>query len=224
MKAVIMAGGQGTRLRSIAKNLPKPMVPVLGKPILEYQIRCLLANGIREIILITGYLGEAVQEYFGDGSAFGAEISYFHEETPLGTGGALYYLREQLSDDFLLLMGDLMLDVDFCRMLDFQGREVPISEEGPDPAGARVTGVLGKKEERNCFYRNQVNAGIYVLSKELLSDMKEPEGKVDLDKDLIRPMIGAGRVYAYRSTEYVKDMGTPDRYESVSADLEKGWS
>ena len=72
MKAVIMAGGQGTRLRSIAKDLPKPMVPVLGKPILEYQIRCLLANGIREIILITGYLGEAVQEYFGDGSAFGA--------------------------------------------------------------------------------------------------------------------------------------------------------
>ena len=261
MKAVIMAGGQGTRLRSIAKDLPKPMVPVLGKPILEYQIRCLLANGIREIILITGYLGEAVQEYFGDGSAFGAEISYFHEETPLGTGGALYYLREQLSDDFLLLMGDLMLDVDFCRMLDFhracggaatlfvhpnshpydsdvivtdtagelseyledrKGREVPISGEGPDPAGARVTGVLGKKEERNCFYRNQVNAGIYVLSKGLLSDMKEPEGKVDLDKDLIRPMIGAGRVYAYRSTEYVKDMGTPDRYESVSADLEKG--
>ena len=286
MKAVIMAGGQGTRLRSVSGDLPKPMVPVLGKPVLAYQIECLRKNDIEEIFLIIGYRGEAIREYFGDGSSFGVRIRYFCEEQPLGTAGALYYLKEDLGEDFLLLMGDLMLDVDFRRFARFHrecgglatlfvhpnahpydsdiivtdtagslgeyGRDrwgLPEAEGAlgqeqdreqdrepewePDPGRqaalrkqellqhARVRGVLGKKEERTGYYHNQVNAGIYALSKRALQGLREGE-KCDLDREVIRPLMEQGAVYAYRSTEYVKDMGTPERYESVSRDLSSG--
>ncbi|MDO4265353.1 MAG: HAD-IIIA family hydrolase [Eubacteriales bacterium] len=269
MKAVIMAGGQGSRLKSISGDLPKPMVPVNGKPILQYQIEHLKACGISDITLIIGHLGDAVKQYFGDGSAFGVRIGYFFEERPLGTAGALYYLKDELKEDFLLLMGDLMLDVDFCRFMDFHkackgsatlfvhpnahpydsdiivtdtaGRlsefdeahcgkhaRIAASDEGEAYGAlrrhARVTGVLGKKEERSACYHNQVNAGIYALSPEVPGMLLEPEEgkKLDLDRDVIRPLIAKQCVYAYRSTEYVKDMGTPDRYEAVAQDLKDG--
>ena len=93
MKAVIMAGGQGTRLRSISEDLPKPMVPVLGKPILQYQIEGLRENGITDITIMTGYKAEAINGYFGDGSSFGVDISYVNEDHPMGTAGALCFLR-----------------------------------------------------------------------------------------------------------------------------------
>ena len=271
MKAVIMAGGQGSRLKSISGDLPKPMVPVEGKPILQYQIEHLRDCGIHEIRLIIGHLGEAIRDYFGNGSDLGVQIEYFCEERPLGTAGALFYLKDQIKDDFLLLMGDLMLDVDFNRFMRFhkacggsvtlfvhpnahpydsdiivtdtvgrleeydeahcagkqllQENEIPTEEaEQRLRRHALVTGILGKKEERRQYYHNQVNAGIYAISPEVLHAMKEPEEgvKIDLDRDVIRPLIEKGEVYACHSTEYVKDMGTPDRYEAVSRDLKCG--
>ena len=120
MKAVIMAGGKGTRIRSVASDIPKPMIPVLDKPVLEYQIENLKKCGITEIILVTGYLNESVSSYFGNGERFGVDISYFNEDAPMGTAGALYYLRQdgKLTEDFLLIMGDLMLSVDFVRFMN----------------------------------------------------------------------------------------------------------
>lgn len=283
MKAVIMAGGQGTRLRSLAADIPKPMVPILGKPILEYQIENLKENGIKDIILVIGYLGDAIKAYFGDGSRLGVNISYFYEDHPMGTAGALYYLREELCEDFLLVMGDLMLSVDFNRFMnthirsgaevtlfvhpnshpydsdiivtDQAGRLSDFTFEGmqkfkTDEMSVPVTGVVGKKEERINAVHNQVNSGIYAFSAKVLSNIKEPitkseidkeleaaklrnasedelkrikkSGKIDLDKEVIRPLIEEGKVYAYHSTEYVKDMGTPDRYTSVENDLKNG--
>ena len=316
MKAVIMAGGEGSRLRSISGDLPKPMVAVCGKPILQYQIENLRENGIRDIILVIGHLGQAIRDYFGDGSAFDVRIRYYFEDHPMGTAGALYELREALSEDFLLLMGDLMLDVDFQRFAAFhkgcgglvtlfvhpnahpydsdiietdteealsdydeahcgetvflnhlqknshaeaQSREAQDMGNHPSQSGeadgyahARVTGVLGKKDARPAYYHNQVNAGIYALSPKALLRIRKPKsreqieaelsearrenpaltgaeekkilksGKIDLDRDVIRPLIAEGQVYACRSTEYVKDMGTPDRYEAVRHDLENG--
>ena len=280
MKAVIMAGGRGTRIRSVASDIPKPMIPVLDKPVLQYQIENLARCGITDIILVTGYLSEAVSSYFGDGSSLGVRLAYFNEDTPMGTAGALHYLYRDglLNDDFLLIMGDLMLSVDFNRFMaahkasgayatlfvhpnshpydsdivvtDEVGRLEDFTEDkcgagiagnvyigkagtGDDSIGrsysahARskiVTGIISKKAERpeHFYYHNQVNAGIYALSPKAAALVAEPIDKIDLDKDIIRPLIDEFKVYAYRSTEYVKDMGTPERYNEVTEAVRTG--
>ena len=257
MKAVIMAGGKGTRLRSVSEELPKPMVPVLGKPVLEYQLDNLRQCGITDIIMVVGYRSSYIRDHFGDGSRFSVNISYINEDEPLGTAGALYFLKEILDEDFLLLMGDLMLSVDFIRFMDFHkkeggeatlfvhpnshpydsdiiimdtaGRLSEYTEDRckrggrpPHASGsARVRGVIGKSSERPEVYHNIVNAGIYALSPKILEMIKEPK-KLDLDRDIIRPLIEKGRIAAYRSSEYVKDMGTPERYETVARDIGSG--
>ena len=103
MKAVIMAGGKGTRLQRIAKDIPKPMFPILDKPILLYQIESLKSCGITEITLIVGYLGNIIQDYFGDGEKYGVKTDYIVEDTPLGSAGSLYYLKDKIKDDFFLV-------------------------------------------------------------------------------------------------------------------------
>ena len=120
MQAVIMAGGKGTRLAELTRDeIPKPMVPLLGKPLLERQVECLLENGIRDIVMAVGHLGEVIRTHFGDGSSWGASIRYFTEEEPLGTAGALPGMKTMLAEEFVLLFGDLLLNVDFVRMADF---------------------------------------------------------------------------------------------------------
>ena len=104
-----MAGGRGTRIASVRSDIPKPMIPVLGKPILAYQIAVLQRQGITDITLIIGYLGNVIHEYFGTGENFGVRISYIEETTPLGTAGSLYYLKDSIDDDFLLVNGDWFL-------------------------------------------------------------------------------------------------------------------
>ena len=260
MKAIIMAGGQGTRLRSISEDLPKPMVPVLGKPILEYQIEELKKSGIDDIVIMTGYKAERIREYFGDGSRLSVHISYINEDYPMGTAGALYFLRDTEDEDLLLLMGDLMLSVDFQRFMEYhrmagglvtlfahpnshpydsdvliEERELKAADFTEDkcglyaeqetvPEGGRICAVLPKDKERTGYYHNLVNAGIYAFKKELLSMIPKPEAgrKTDLDKDVIRPLMEKGLVQAFRSTEYVKDMGTPERYRAVEQDLRSG--
>ena len=263
MKAIILAGGLGTRLRSIAGDLPKPMVPLNGKPILEYQIESLKKSGFTEIFLITGYQGDKIQEYFGDGSEFGVSLDYFREDYPMGTAGALSFVKDVVEDDVCILMGDLLLDVDFRRFEEAHkasgalvtlfvhpnshpydsdlivtesqetleryseehcGLSAKESYTHPEKALIRpVRGVLGKKEERPEVYRNLVNAGLYFLKREVFDTIPMPMGnKVDLDKDVIRPLIAAGKAAAYHSTEYVKDVGTPERYEQGLKDLSGG--
>lgn len=120
MKVVIMAGGRGTRIAQLFPNIPKPLIPVDGMPILEREIRSLANQGFKDLILIVGYLAEKIQDFFGDGSRLGVHIEYFVERTPLGNAGALFRIREQLSDEpFFLLNADAAFDVDFKRMLAF---------------------------------------------------------------------------------------------------------
>ena len=233
MRAVIMAGGKGTRLAALNADIPKPMFPVLDKPILEYQIESLKKSGITDITLIVGHLREVVIDYFKDGKKLGVNISYIKENEPLGTAGALYYLKDE-KDPFVLVFGDLILDIDFNRFMDFHTEHVAaITLYGHPNAhpydsdvieidqNNRVTGILSKKEERNFFYHNFVNAGVYCVSPDALDSIKEPI-KIDLEKTLIAGLIAEKKVYAYKSTEYVKDMGTPDRLSAVSADVWNG--
>jgi len=233
MKTVIMAGGKGTRAASIADDIPKPMIPICGKPILEYQIECLKKNNLTEIILVIGHLGHHIKEYFKDGKKLGCNISYFTETEPLGTAGALLKLKN-LSEDFLLLNGDIILDMDFSRMIKFHKEKKAITTLAVHPNSHpfdssliisnkdnQVIGWLNKEDERK-WYKNKVNAGVHILSLEFLKNLSFNKEKIDLDRDMLKPNISSGKIYAYSTPEYIKDMGTPDRYTQVTSDMEKG--
>lgn len=235
MKAVIMAGGKGTRLQGVNREIPKPMFPVLGKPILLYQIESLKKQGITEITVIVGYLGEVIREYLRDGAALGVRIDYIMEEHPLGTAGALYYLKNRMTEDFFLVFGDLMLDVDWERFMAFhrkhQATVTLFSHPNSHPFDSdlimrdetdRVTGIDSKNNDRSrYFYHNFVNAGLYCVSPLLLQEIPAPE-KIDFEKTILRKLIDERKVAGYHSTEYVKDMGTPDRLQAVTKDVEAG--
>jgi D,D-heptose 1,7-bisphosphate phosphatase len=228
-----MAGGKGTRVASIAGDIPKPMIPICGKPILEHQIEVLKKNGLTEITIGVGHLGQQIKDYFGDGSRFGCAISYYTETEPLGTAGMLYKL-DGLSGDFIVLNGDIIFDIDFSRMIAFHKGKNAQATIAVHPnshpfdsalivtdTNNRVIGWLNKEDERT-YYKNQVNAGIHILSVDFLKNCPQTKEKVDLDRDMLKPSISSGTIFAYQSPEYIKDMGTPERYAQVTADIKNG--
>lgn len=238
-----MAGGKGTRIASVNAEVPKPMIPILGKPILEYQLECLRDQGYDDIILVIGHLGHVVKAYFGDGNgispatgrAFGVKIEYVVETEPLGTAGALYLLKEKLGDDFLLLNGDVIFDIDVDRFYRFHKARGGVAtlfthpNNHPYDSGiimaddnGQVTNWLHKEDPRQ-WYRNRVNAGLHFFSKKIFEQGLFRElKKVDLDREVLKPLIPTGGLYVYDSPEYVKDMGTPDRFFAVTEDIKSG--
>ena len=255
MKAVFMAGGRGTRISSVASDIPKPMIKIQGKPILEHEIECLKKQRYRDIIITVSYLGNIIVDYFGDGSGisqatgepFGVKIQYYFEEQPLGNAGALLKLRDQLDDDFLLLNADVLFDIDIERMLQAHKSIGALAtilthpnshpyDSGLIVSDSRniVTKWLAKEDLRPKYYKNRVNAGIHIISPKVLDDLSitaEMIGKpgkdgktvtLDLDRDILRPLAGTGKLCCYDSTEYVRDMGTPERYKAVCKDYESG--
>jgi D-glycero-D-manno-heptose 1,7-bisphosphate phosphatase len=242
MKTVIMAGGKGTRLASVTGDeIPKPMVPVLGKPLLEYQIQCLVQNRLNDVIISLGHLGAVIENHFGDGSAFGCKITYHKETEALGTAGALFCIMDDLDETFLLLNGDILFDMDLSAMIAFHQLKAkalanavsiavhpnshPYDSALIDYAeDGKITSWLNK-EDRNAgsvFYRNCVNAGVHIISRAALRSVRNTNKKVDLDRDVLKPLAGSGVVFAYRTAEYIKDAGTVERYNEVSADLQSG--
>ena len=233
MKIVIMAGGRGTRIAEVNSEVPKPMIPIMNKPILEYEIECVKKQGFTDIILVVGYLGTVVQEYFGDGHKFGVHIEYVVEDNPLGTAGALYLLKDKIQDDFLLLNGDIIFDVDFHRFYDAHKKQGGVAtilthpNNHPYDSGIIVADEDGKvlnwlhKEDERLWYQNRVNAGLHMLSPKVFERFTELK-KVDLDRDVLKPLIAEGELYVYDSPEYIKDMGTPDRFYAVIEDIKTG--
>lgn len=238
MKVVIMAGGRGTRIAELFPNIPKPLIPIDGKPILEREIQSLASQGFRDIVLTVGYLSNKIIEYFGDGSQLGVKIEYFVEETPLGNAGALFRMRNLGNEPFLLLNADAAFDVDFQRMLRFHqehgGLVTLFTHPNSHPYDSglviadeehRVTNWLTKENQRPQWYENRVNAGLHVINPQLLElvrDKLKDKPKIDLDRDLLKPLCGTGQMYCYDSPEYVKDMGTPERFHQVEADYKQG--
>lgn len=233
MQAVIMAGGKGTRIASIANDIPKPMIRICGKPVLQYQIECLEKQDITKITLVIGHLGSCIKEYFGDGSRFNVQVTYIEEKEPLGTAGALYYLKDTVHDDFLLINGDIIFDVDFGRFLRFHREKAVCAtifthpNDHPYDSGlvavdrdGYVTKWMHREDERGT-YKNRVNAGLHILSAELLEMFQEAK-RTDLDRDILKTLIPQRQLAAYDSPEYVRDMGTPERCDRVATDIRRG--
>lgn len=239
-----MAGGRGTRISELFPDIPKPLIPIQGIPVLEREIISLRDQGFTDIILTIGYMAEKIQDYFGDGSKLGVNISYFVEEKPLGNAGALFFL--DLKEDFLLLNADAVFDVDFNRMVAFHKQHGGLvtlfthPNSHPYDSGLIIAGEdgkvekwLAKEDERPLYYKNRVNAGLHVINPKALQLSgvskeeigKEIDGKVkkvDLDRQILKPLCGTGTMFCYDSPEYVKDMGTPERFHQVEEDFKKG--
>ena len=247
MKTVIMAGGRGTRISELFPNIPKPLIPIAGIPILEREICSLREQGFVDIIITVSYLHKKIEDYFKDGKHLGVNISYFVEKTPLGNAGALFKLKRQLGKEpFLLLNADAMFDVDFNRMVRFhqshRGLVTLFTHPNSHPFDSGliladengcVEKWLTKEDVRPEFYCNRVNAGLHVIDPKVLDIASIDEDligtevngtvlKVDLDRMLLKPLAGSGKIFCYDSPEYVKDMGTPERYKSVTKDFDNG--
>lgn len=224
----------------------------ISRPVLEWEIRGLVEQGFDEIILTVGYMAEKIEEYFGDGSRLGCRIAYWVEDVPLGNAGALIKYRSELGDQpFLLLIADAMFDVDFRRFTQFHKKHGGLvtlfthpnshpydsSVLIADDKGA-VLHWLTKEDTRPQWYKNRVNAGLQVIDPSVL-DMtmqrtgltpemigtEDPYGKtikVDMDRQILKPLCGQGVMYCYDSPEYCKDMGTPERFYAVQSDFQHG--
>lgn len=244
-----MAGGRGTRISELFPDIPKPLIPIEGVPVLEREIISLRDQGFKDIIMTVSHMGDKIMNHFGDGSKLGVEIQYYNEITPLGNAGALFKLREQLGDEpFLLLNADAIFDVDFNRMVKFHhahGGLVTLfthPNNHPYDSGLivanndmSVQSWLAKEDVRPIYYKNRVNAGLHVIDPKVLDmvtididkigELDEQSGKtvkVDLDRQLLKPLAGTGKMFCYDSPEYVKDMGTPERFSQVEADFKVG--
>lgn len=242
LKVVIMAGGKGTRISSVAIDIPKPMIKIGNMPVLEMELACLKFQGFTDIIITVSHLGHIIMDYFGDGSklspvtgeAFGVDIKYYVEREPLGNAGALYELTNELKNDFLLLNADAVFNVDFKRFIEYHkaknGLATLLTHPNNHPydsglivadESSAVLQWLTKEDNRTDWYKNRVNAGLHILSPKLLK--KRPDTlRVDLDRQILKPLSKTGKMFVYDSPEYIKDMGTPERYYSVCEDYLNG--
>lgn len=234
MKAVILAGGKGTRLQHLTKDIPKPMIPVAGKPLLEHQIQLLASYNITDITILVNYLKDSIIDYFGDGSAFGVKISYYEELEPLGTVGGIKEIEDTLTEDFIVFYGDVMVNMDLSRLIDFHKQKnsdaTLVLHPNDHPYDSdlvdiddidRVTAFYPKPHEEGKYYRNLVNAALYIFSPKILP-LLEKGVKADFGKDIFPNILNKLEVFGYNTTEYLKDMGTPDRLEKVEANVKKG--
>lgn len=248
MKTVIMAGGRGTRISVLYPDIPKPLIPIDGVPVLEREICSLRDQGFTDLVLTVSYLADKIMDYFGDGSRLGVSIEYYNETTPLGNAGALFKLKDKLTEDFLLLNADALFDVDFNRMVEFHRKHSSLVTLFTHPnchpydsglliadENLSVQQWLTKEDKRPTYYKNRVNAGLHVISPSVLDmadvdadmlgkldKMKGDTIKVDLDRQLLKHLAGTGKMFCYDSPEYVKDMGTPERFYSVQSDYSTG--
>jgi len=234
MKAVILAGGKGIRLGSLARDIPKPMIKIGGISILEHQIRLFKRYGLTNIIILTGHLGEVIEDYFGDGADLGVNIVYYREKQPLGTTGGLKEIEELLNEEFTVLYGDIMLDMDVRALWDFhrekKGCATLVVHPNDHPYDSdlveidgenRIVELHSKPHDENTWYRNMVNAAVYVFSPRILRYIQKGV-KADFGKDIFPQIVSKEILYGYNTAEYIRDVGTPARWEQANDDYNKG--
>ncbi len=233
MKVVFLVGGRGTRLG--LTDRPKPMVEFLGIPLLERSLKVVVDQGYLDIIFLSGYKADFIKQYFGDGSRFGAKITHVIDESPLGTAGSFCVSKMLLDEPFFVIYGDVLFDIDLFKFQMFAeakggvGSLLVHPNDHPHDSdllevehlGSRIIKIHSKPHNLSRS-ANIVNAAIYYLTPQAL-DYIEINGPSDWGKDIFPKIIASGgELHAYRSTEYVKDIGTPERMDKAAADFESG--
>jgi len=222
MKAVVMSGGKGTRLYPLTKDMPKPMVKIIDKPVLEHIILLLKKHDINEIAITLGYMAENIIAYFGDGSQWGVKITYYVEDSPLGTAGSVKRTMNFVDNDFLVISGDAYCDIDITKAIRFHKAKKSlftlIAQPKENPIGlgvleidenSLITNFIEKPENAKT---SLINTGIYLINKQVLTLI--PEGFYDFGKQLIPRLLG--EVYAYIDYGYWSDIGTLQSYYATN--------
>lgn len=224
MKAVIMAGGKGTRLRPLTSGLPKPMIRVANAPCMEHIVNLLKRHGITDVLATLQYMPDTIRDHFGDGSAFGVSMDYSVEEEPLGTAGSVKYVEDRLESRFIVVSGDALTDVDLGAAVSFhedRGAEVTLVLQGvddPSEFGIVVTGDDGRverfleKPDEGEAFSHTANTGIYVVEPEVLAAIPEGE-EYDWAEDVFPKLLEEGRpLYGFVMKGYWEDIGNIGQY------------
>ena len=232
MQALILAGGEGTRLRPLTSTVPKPVVPLVDRPFIAFMLAWLREHGVDDVVMSCGHLASGVRNVLGDGSAFGVRLRYVEEPRPLGTGGAVKYAESLLDERFLMLNGDILTDIDLSAQIAQHERTgaigtlalVPV--EDPSAYGLVRTTADGEvhafveKPAPDQIDTNRINAGAYVLERRALDDLT-PGEPASIERDVFPELVGRG-LYGYSAEGYWLDIGTPERYLTGTFDLLEG--
>jgi len=233
VQALILAGGEGTRLRPLTSTIPKPVVPLVDRPFISYMLEWLRGHGIDDVILGCGFMADRVQRVLGDGAELGIRLQYLEEPGPLGTGGALKFAEDLLEERFFMLNGDVLADLDLTAQLEQHER-----------TGARATLALFPVEDPSAYGlvrcnadhsvhefiekpgveeldTNLISAGAYILEREILDGMPPAGTNVSIEREVFPRLVGAG-LYGYVASGYWMDIGTPERYLKATYDILDG--
>jgi mannose-1-phosphate guanylyltransferase len=233
VQALILAGGEGTRLRPLTSTVPKPVVQLVDRPFITYMIEWLRGHGVDDVILACGFMADGVRSVLGDGSGLGVSLDYIEEPTPLGTGGALKYAEERLADRFFMLNGDLLTDIDLSSQLAQHERTgaratlalIPV--EDPSAYGLVRCGddlavrEFVEKPSPDEIDTNLVNAGAYILERDVLADMAPAGTRISIEREVFPSLVGRG-LYGYQASGYWMDIGTPERYLQATFEILEG--
>jgi mannose-1-phosphate guanylyltransferase len=233
VQALILAGGEGTRLRPLTSTMPKPVVPLVGQPFISYMLEWLACHGVDDVILSCGFMADAVRAVLGEASANGMRLRYLEEPKPLGTGGALKFAEELLDDRFLMLNGDVLTDIDLSAQLEQHertGARATLALIAVDDTSAYGLVPLNDDQSVQEFIEkpgpeqvatNLINAGAYVLERGVLDEMAPAGTNISIERDVFPKLVGRG-LFGYEAAGYWLDIGTPGRYLEATFDILEG--
>ena len=233
MQALILAGGEGTRLRPLTLTIPKPVVPLVDRPFISYMLEWLSSHGIDDVILSCGFMADGVRDVLGDGSALGIRLRYVDEPEPLGTGGALKYAEDLLGERFFMLNGDVLADFDLTAQLaqhERTGANVTLALIGVDDPSAyglvrqNADGSVREFVEKprpEQIDSNLISAGAYILERRVLDGMAPAGTNISIEREVFPTLIDRG-LFGYSTSGYWLDVGTPERYLQGTYDILEG--
>ncbi len=233
MQALILAGGEGTRLRPLTATTPKPVIPLAGQPFISYMLEWLRGHGVDDVVLACGFMADGVRAVLGDGAAFGVRLRYIEEPEPLGTGGALKFAEALLDERFLMLNGDVLTDIDLTSLVEQHVQTEATATLALYPVDdPSAYGLVRRNDDRSVrgflekpspdqIDTNLINAGAYVLERRVLDSMPPAGTNVSIERDVFPALVGHG-LYGYEAGGYWLDIGTPDRYLQGTFDILDG--
>jgi mannose-1-phosphate guanylyltransferase len=233
VQALILAGGEGTRLRPLTSTMPKPVVPLVDRPFIAYMLEWLRSHGVDDVILSCGFMAEGVREVIGDGADLDLRVRYLEEPEPLGTGGALKFAEDLLEERFFMLNGDVLTDIDLTAQLSQHERTgaratlalIPVDDPSayglvrrePDLSVREFVEKPGAEQ----IDTNLINAGAYIIEREVLGEMAPAGTHISIEREVFPRLVGRG-LYGYEASGYWLDIGTPDRYLQATFDILEG--